>query len=82
MEFTFESFSLPQRLPLFSSDRLAIFPIEIGGFLIQLSNLYPDLNFVLRDREPVLRIAERILICDQLMISTLLRNARKRPVQW
>ncbi|KAL8751754.1 MAG: hypothetical protein Q9199_006209, partial [Rusavskia elegans] len=30
----------------------------VGGFLIQLSNLYPSLNLILQDRAPVLRIAQ------------------------
>ncbi|KAK4695820.1 hypothetical protein P7C71_g1995, partial [Lecanoromycetidae sp. Uapishka_2] len=31
----------------------------VGGFLIQLSHLYPSLNFVLQDRAPVLHMAEK-----------------------
>ena len=32
--------------------------LNIGGFDIQLSHLYPDLTFVIQDRAPVLKIAE------------------------
>lgn len=32
--------------------------VQLGGFCVQLSHLYPSLSFVLQDRAPVLKIAE------------------------
>lgn len=32
--------------------------MKLGGFCTQLSHLYPELNFVIQDRAPVLKQAE------------------------
>ena len=47
-----------QTILLLKSNSLTVLPLGPGGFLIQLSQVYPDLNFVLQDRGPVIKIAE------------------------